>query len=409
MNFESQVVHIGDRKRRKGVPVPSTTPIHLSTTYFYDSAVTLDRVMGHEEEGFSYARYANPTNHALEELTTALERGHGSLATASGMAAVQIALQAALTDRPHTILASDSIYGASVNLLDQVFGVFDTKVKYIDVCNFDLVKKTVEQVQPGCIFLESISNPLLRVSQMDKIAELARQAGAALVVDNTFAGGMLCHPLDLGANIVIHSATKYLAGHGDVLGGVVVSDEAHFETVRSLARITGPTLGPFESYLTMRGIKTLALRFERQCQNAKALAEWLGQHPCVDRVYYCADPSHPDAAAIRQFFHPGLFGAILSFEIKNADKSAVLAFMDRLGMVVPGTSLGDVHTLLLYPLMASHRNISPKMRERMGIRENLVRVAAGIEHIDDIKADLDRALRLTAADNPVEKETVQVD
>lgn len=396
MNFESQVVHIGDRKRQKGRPVPSTTPIHLGTTYFYDSAATLDRVLGHEEEGFCYARYANPTTCALEELTTALEHGHGSLATASGMAAVQIALQAALTDRPHTILASDAIYGASINMLDQVFGAFDTEVKYIDVCNLDLVKKTVEQMRPGCIFLESISNPLLRVSQINRMAELAREAGAALVVDNTFAGAMLCHPLELGANIVVHSATKYLAGHGDVLGGVVVSDESHLETVRSLARITGPVLGPFESYLTMRGIKTLALRFEKQCRNAQALAEWLRQHPCVDRVYYCSDPGHPDADAIRQFFAPGLFGAILSFEIKNADKNAVLAFMDRLRMIVPGTSLGDVHTLLLYPLIASHRNVSPKMRERMGIRENLVRIAAGIEHIDDIKADLDSALRGTA-------------
>jgi cystathionine gamma-synthase/methionine-gamma-lyase len=396
MNFESQVVHIGDRKRRKGLPVPSTTPIHLGTTYFYDSAATLDRVLGHEEEGFCYARYANPTTCALEELTTVLERGAGSLATASGMAAVQIALQAALTDRAHTILASDSIYGASVNMLDQVFGAFDTKVKYIDVCNLDLLKKTVEQLRPGCIFLESISNPLLRVSQMKKVAELARDAGAALVVDNTFAATMLCHPLELGANIVVHSATKYLAGHGDVLGGIVVSDEAHLEIVRSLARITGPTLGPFESYLTMRGIKTLVLRFERQCQNAHALAEWLREHPCVDRVYYCSDPRHPDAEAIRQLFTPGLFGAILSFEIKNADKSAVLDFMDRLQMIVPGTSLGDVHTLLLYPLIASHRNISPKMRERMGIRENLVRIAVGIEHLDDIKADLDGALRGTA-------------
>ncbi len=397
MNFESQVVHIGDRKRQKGVPIPSTTPITLGTTYFYDSAATLDRVLGHEEEGFCYARYANPTNQALEELTTALEHGHGSLATASGMAAVQIALQAALTDRPHVILASDSLYGASINLLDQVFGAFDTKIKYVDVCNLDLVKKTIEQIKPGCIFLESISNPLLRVSKIDQIAALAREAGAALVVDNTFAGAVLCRPLQLGAHLVVHSATKYLAGHGDVLGGIVVSDEAHLETVRMLARITGPNLGPFESYLTMRGIKTLALRFERQCGNAKALAEWLGQHPCVDRVYYCSDPNHPDAEAIRQCFAPGLFGAVLSFEIKNADKNAVLAFMDRLQMIVPGTSLGDVHTLLLYPLIASHRNVSPKMRERMGIRENMVRVAAGIEHIDDIKMDLDRALRGTTS------------
>jgi cystathionine gamma-synthase/methionine-gamma-lyase len=160
-----------------------------------------------------------------------------------------------------------------------------------------------------------------------------------------------------------------------------------------LSRIAGGTLGPFESYLTMRGIKTLALRYERQCQNARKLAQCLASHPAVERVYYCADPNHPDAETIRQIFAPSLYGAILAFEIKDADKAAVLRFMTRLKMIVPGTSLGDVHTLLLYPAMASHRDIAPRMRERMGIRDNLVRVAAGIEDIEDIYADLDAALR----------------
>lgn len=395
MKFQSRVVHAGDRKRRPGAPIPSTTPIHLGTTYFYDSAATLDRVLGHEEEGFSYARYASPTNDALEELTTALERGYGSLATASGMSAIQTAFYAALADRPHTILASNSIYGATVDLLDRILGVFDVKIKYADACDLEALEKAIAEHKPGCIFLESVSNPLLRVADIPRIAELARAAGAALVVDNTFATPMLIQPLALGAHIVVHSATKYLAGHGDVLGGIVVSDQDHHESVRAVARITGPVLGPFESYLTMRGIKTLALRFERQCHNAKLLAEWLQNHPCIERVYYCSDSNHPDARSISRLFEPGLFGAILSFEIKGANRSSILAFMDRLKMIVPGTSLGDVHTLLLYPLIASHRNLSPKMRERMGIRENLVRVAAGIEDVDDIKADLDSALRST--------------
>jgi cystathionine gamma-synthase/methionine-gamma-lyase len=393
MKFESQVVHAGDRKRRKGLPVPSTTPIHLSTTYFYESAETLDRVLGHEEDGFCYGRYANPTNVALEELCSELEHGSGALATASGMSAIQIALQAALVDRPHSIVASNSIYGATVGLLDQIFAPFDVNVRYVDICDLNAVEKAISGNQPGCVFMESISNPLLRVGDIEKIAAMARTSGAALVVDNTFATPMLMRPLELGAHIVVHSATKYLAGHGDVLGGVVISDQQHHESVRSLSRIAGPVLGPVESYLTMRGIKTLALRFERQSNNARRLAEWLSTHPRVDRVYYCADPNHPDAASIKRFFAPGLFGAILSFEIKDVDKQAVLAFMDRLKMVVPGTSLGDVHTLLLYPVSASHRNVSRKMRERMGIRENLVRVAAGIEAPDDIIADLDQALR----------------
>ncbi|MBV9303256.1 MAG: PLP-dependent transferase [Acidobacteriaceae bacterium] len=394
MKFESEVVHAGDRKRRDTAWVPSTTPIHLGTTYLYQSAAQLDRVFGHEEEGFSYSRYANPTNQALEELTTAIEHGFGSLATASGMAALQIAFQTALLDRPRSILAAPSIYGASVMLLDQILSPFGIDVTFVDVYDIEKLERAIAEKKPGCVFTESISNPLLRVAQIDRIAKFANSNGAALVVDSTFATPMLLRPLDLGANIVVHSVTKYLAGHGDVLGGIVITDKQHYEGLRMLSRIVGPVLGPFESYLTMRGIKTLALRFERQCQNAKILADWLAEHPCVDRVYHCSDPKHPDAEAINRLFTPGLFGAILSVEIKDANKDSIMAFMDRLKMIVPGTSLGDVHTLLLYPVMSSHRNVSPKMRERMGIRENLVRIAAGIENPDDIIADLDNALRL---------------
>ncbi|HEY3938528.1 MAG TPA: PLP-dependent aspartate aminotransferase family protein [Bryobacteraceae bacterium] len=395
MNFASQVVHAGDRKRSRGAAIPSTTPIQLATTYFYDSSETLDRVFGHEEEGPSYARYNNPTNEALEELTSVLENGHGSLATASGMTALQIAFQAALVDRPHSILSASSIYGATMKLLDQVLSPFDVDVSYVDMCDLKAVEKAIAEKKPGCVFMESISNPLLRVPRIDRIGEMTRAAGASLVVDSTFATPMLLRPLDLGANMVVHSATKYLAGHGDVLGGIVVSDQDHHETVRTLSRIVGGTLGPFESYLTMRGIKTLAVRFERQCENAARLAECLAKHPCVERVYSCADPQHPDAEAIKELFSPGLFGAIFSFEIRDADKAAVMRFMNRLKMIVPGSSLGDVHTLLLYPAMSSHRDISPKMRERMGIRENLVRVAAGIEAVEDIMTDLNAALRAT--------------
>jgi len=393
MKFESQVVHVGDRKRERSTAIPSTTPIHLASTYVYDTAEQLDRVFGHEEEGPSYSRYENPTNNALEELVAALENGHGALATCSGMTALQIAFQAALIDRPHSILSASAIYGATIKMFDQVLEPFDINIRYVDMCDLGALEKAIAAEKPGCVFLESISNPILRVADIPKIAALTKAAGAALVVDSTFACPMLMRPLDLGANIVVHSATKYLAGHGDVLGGVVVSDAENHENVRMLSRITGGTLGPFESYLTMRGIKTLALRYERQCQNARKLAECLAAHPAVERVIYCADLKHPDAATIKRLFAPDLYGAILSFEIKNADKAAVFNFMNRLKMIVPGTSLGDVHTLLLYPAMASHRDVAPKQRERMGIRENLVRVSAGIEAVEDIYADLDAALR----------------
>ncbi len=392
MTFESQVVHAGDRKRRPGAPVPSTTPIHLSSTYFYESADILDRVLGNEEEGVSYARYGSPTNLALEELIAGLEGGAGALATASGMAAVQIAVQAALLDRPQSVVASNSIYGATIGFFDQVLAPGGADISYVDVCDAAKLEQVIEKKKPGCVFIESISNPLLRVGDIGRIAELARAVGAVLIVDNTFGTPMLMRPLELGAHMVVHSVTKYLAGHGDVLGGVVIGDQQHHEQVRMISRLVGPVLGPFESYLTMRGIKTLALRFERQCRNARGLAEWLGRHPRVDRVYYCADPAHPDAAQIKKYFQPGLYGAIVSFELKDGARAEVHKLMDRVRMIVPGTSLGDVHTLLLYPWMASHRNIAPKTRERMGIKENLIRIAAGIESLDDIRADLEQAL-----------------
>jgi cystathionine gamma-synthase/methionine-gamma-lyase len=242
--------------------------------------------------------------------------------------------------------------------------------------------------------LESITNPLLRVCALDKIAAMARAAGAPLIVDNTFATPMLMRPLELGASIVIHSATKYLAGHGDVLGGLVISDAENFETLTTLLRVLGPNLGPFEAYLTMRGIKTLALRMEKQCSNARHLAAWLRAHPRIERVHFPDDPSHPDAANVKRLLPPDLFGAMVTIELKDAGKAEVFAFMEKLKMIVCATSLGDVHTMMLYPAMSSHREISPKHRERSGIRDNLVRISTGIEAVEDIIADLDQALKV---------------
>jgi cystathionine gamma-synthase/methionine-gamma-lyase len=191
---------------------------------------------------------------------------------------------------------------------------------------------------------------------------------------------------------VVHSATKFLAGHGDVLGGTVTSDAAHYETLRMLGRARGPVLGPFESYLTMRGIKTLPLRVERQCANARRIAEWLAAHPAIERVHFPGDPAHPDAAAIRRLLPEGLYGALASFELKGAGRAEVFRFMDRLKLVVRGTSLGDVHSLIMYPVMSSHREVTPEQRDRMGIRDNLLRLSAGIEAVEDIVDDLDQAL-----------------
>jgi len=392
VKIHTKAVHAGDRKKA-GRHIPVTTPIHTAASYFYESMEQLDRVFGQEEPGFSYSRYENPSTAALEELMTALESGHGSLACASGMAAMQMALVTALADRRKSVVAANALYGATVSMLLKVLEPMGVAVRFVDVCDLDALAAAVAETRPGCILIETISNPLLRVGQIDRIAAIAREAGAALVVDNTFATPLIVRPLELGANFTVHSLTKYLGGHGDVMGGVVVCDEPHFESLRVLSRINGPVLGPFESYLTMRGIKTFVLRMERQCANACRVASWLAAHPKVERVYFPADPQHPDAATIRRLFPSNLYGAVVSFELKGAGREEIFRFMDALQLVVRATSLGDVHSMMLYPVMSSHREVAPKHRERMGIRDSLVRLSVGIEAPEDIVEDLEQALR----------------
>jgi cystathionine gamma-synthase/methionine-gamma-lyase len=352
----------------------------------------LDRIFGQEEQGPCYARYDNPSAAALEELVASLEGGHGALACASGMAAMHMSTLAALADRRKSVVAANATYGATVSLLMNVLEPLGVAVRFVDICDLDALRAAVAEAKPGCIVMETISNPLLRVGQIDRIAEIAREAGAALVVDNTFGTPLLCRPLEMGANFSVHSVTKYLAGHGDVLGGIAVSDRQHFDGLRALSRVVGPVLGPFECYLTMRGIKTFPLRMERQCANACRVASWLAAHPRVEHVYFTGDPAHPDAATIRRVFPPNLYGAMVSFEVRDAGRAEIFRLMDNLKMIVRGTSLGDVHTMMLYPSMSSHREISPKHRARMGIQDTLLRLSVGIEAAEDIIADLEQAL-----------------
>ena len=391
MKIHTQAVHAGDRKK-PAANIPITTPIHTAASYFYDSMAQLDRIFGQEEEGYCYARYDSPSAAALEELVCALEGGQGALACSSGMGAMQMAIAAALTDRPKSIVAANALYGATVSLLMKVLEPTGVAVRFVDVADLAAFSAAVEEARPGCVVLETISNPLLRVGAVDRIAEIAKRAGAALVVDNTFATPLIGRPLAWGADFAVHSLTKYLSGHGDVLGGIAVTTAEHTAALRNLARIVGPGLGPFECYLAMRGIKTFPLRMERQCANACRVASWLATHPKIERVHFTGDPAHPDAAVIRRLFPPNLYGAVVAFELRGAGREEIFRFMDALQLVVRATSVGDVHSMMLYPVMSSHREISPKHRLRMGIRDSLVRLSVGIEAPEDILADLEQAL-----------------
>jgi cystathionine gamma-synthase/methionine-gamma-lyase len=391
LNIHTKAVHAGDR-RPSPAQVGVTTPIYTAASFIPASLEEQDRIFGSEQPGYAYQRFNNPTNVALEEQMTALEGGHGCLATASGMAALLVALQAALIDRARSVICARDIYGATIKLLDGVFTPFGVTVRYVDLTDLDALDAAIAKEKPGAVLLETISNPLLRVADIEAIAGRCRAVNAALIVDNTFATPLLVRPMELGAHMVVHSMTKFLSGHGDVLGGLVISDEEHHETVRSLSHIYGPVLGPFESYLAMRGAKTFPLRMERQCRNAQGLAAWLRTQPRVSRVHYLDDPSHPDAATIWKLLPDGLYGAMVSFELAGAQKQDMFHFVDSLKLVVNASSLGDVHTMALYPWISSHREVPPKMKAAMGVTESLLRVSVGIEDLDDIIADFAQAL-----------------
>jgi cystathionine beta-lyase/cystathionine gamma-synthase len=391
LKLHTRAVHSGDRKAT-GRHVPVTTPIHTAASYFYQETETLDRIFGHEEAGYAYARYDNPTNAALEELLADLEGAGGALATSSGMVALQAVLMTALADRPKRILCAEALYGATVKLMMNVLEPWGAETRFVDICDMDAVRTAIADFKPGCILMETVSNPLLRVPDMKQVASLAHEARAVLIVDNTFATPLLVRPFEHGADYVVHSLTKYLSGHGDVLGGAILCSGDKLEEIRSMSRIVGPVLGPFESYLSMRGIKTFPLRMERQCRNARRIAAWLRTQPRIAQVHYLDDPAHPDKPVIDAMFQDDLYGAMVSFQVDLPDKQAVFRWMDRLRLIVRATSLGDVHTMVLHPWSSSHRDVPPRHKQRTGVTENLLRLSVGIEDADDVIADLAQAL-----------------
>ena len=391
MKLDTLAVHAGDRKK-PGEYIPVTTPIYGASSYYYEHVEDLDRVFRDEAAGHGYSRYGNPTTAALEELMATLEGGDLAVATSSGMAALHLALLAAITDRRKSIVAANVLYGQTLTMLMNVLEPSGVAVRFAEPCDLQAFEAAVAEEKPACVLVETISNPLLRVPEIDKIIELAHRYAATVIVDATFTTPVLMQPMRFEADFVVHSATKFLAGHGDVLGGVVVAREEHRTVLQALTRTLGPNLGPFEAYLTMRGIKTLPLRIERQCRNACQIAAWLSRHPRVEKVHFPGDPHHPDAATVKRLLPDGLTGAVVSFEIKDAKQPDIFGFIDALQLVVRATTLGDVHTLVLYPAMSSHRDLAPKHRQRLGIRENLLRLSVGIEAVEDIEADLERAL-----------------
>jgi cystathionine gamma-synthase/methionine-gamma-lyase len=398
--FNTRAIHAGER-----VPLgkinPVVTPIFPSVGYTFKDATELDAVLGGEQPGYVYSpRYANPTVAAFETAVANLEGAEAAIALPSGMAAIHLALLGAgVRAGSHLIVAAD-VYGATYSLVQGIFTELGARVHLVNVLDLagiaqilrDVAATATSASSVQAVLVETISNPLMKVADLPRLAEIAHSHNALLLVDNTFCSPYLCNPIRFGADMVIHSATKFIGGHGDVMAGIVATSAGLKDEMLRLNKLLGSSLGPFEAWLAHRGLKTLPLRMRQQCQNAMEIATWLQGQPQINQVHYAFLPNHPQFELMNQLSEGKGAGAVLSFEVKDAGKPEIFALMDALQLIQPATSLGDIYSLMLYPAISSHRSLTPAERHSLGIGDGLLRLSAGIEDFVDIQADLAQGL-----------------
>ncbi len=390
--FATRAVHAGEHGTRPPF-TPTSTPIYASSSFTAPSPEDLDAVFSGERAGYVYSRYANPTTNSFEEAVAALEEADTAVAFGSGMAALHAALIALEVRAGDCVLAARDLYGATHTLLQSILTPLGLRVETMPMADPAAVGQRCREQGVRVVLLETISNPLLHVADVPAIVAAARAAGALVVVDNTFATPYLCRPLAWGADAVVHSVTKYLAGHGDVTAGVVCAGDELATPLRMTLRLVGAVLSPFESWLALRGLKTMPLRMRQHCAGAAAVAVWLGEQPQVARVYYPGLACHPDHAIAERLFAGRGYGGVVAFDLVDASREAAFNFLRKIRLVLPATTLGDVYSLALYPAMSSHRGLSPAARQAAGIGDGLLRLAVGIEDVEDILADLAQALQ----------------
>jgi cystathionine gamma-synthase/methionine-gamma-lyase len=390
--FATQAVHAGEHAPKPDF-TPVNTPIYQTVSFVYDSLETMDAIFGGERQGYVYTRYGNPTVAALERAVATLEGGETAVAFASGMAAIHATLLALEVGSGAAVVSAQDAYGATSALLTTIFARQGVHVRLVDMADVDEVESAIRELHPKAVLAEMISNPLLKVVDLAQVAALAHAHGAMMVVDSTFTSPYLLQPLRYGADIVIHSTTKCLGGHGDVTGGIVVAPAAFRPKLELVGRLVGGILSPQEAYLTLRGLKTLPLRMRQQCQNAMAIAQWLADQPRIRKVFYPGLAHHPGHDIARRLLREGGFGSVLAFELVDGDREQVFAFLNGLQLCLLATTLGDIYTELLYPTISSHRMLTPEQRSAIGISDALIRLSAGIEDAADLIDDLDQALR----------------
>ncbi|QVY60690.1 methionine gamma-lyase [Cytobacillus gottheilii] len=384
--FETMTIHGGYRSNEfKGSLAP---PIFQTSTFTFENAEQGERRFSGEEDGFIYSRLGNPTVASFEQRMAQLEQAEAALAFGSGMAAVS-AILLSLTRTGDHILCSQGVYGCTFGLLKLM------EEKYKITHDFSSMRSRDELLQAirpetTCLYIETPINPTMQLVDLEMAADVGREKGIPVVVDNTFCSPYLQNPLALGCDIVVHSATKYISGHGDVIAGIAAGSK---ETMAKIAQTTqkdiGGVLSPFDAWLLLRGLKTLAVRMDRHTENAEKLAAFLCEHDKVAQVYFPGNSKHPDyRIANKQMRKPG---GLISFELKG-DKRAAHAFMNELQLIQIAVSLGDAETLIQHPATMTHASVPPENRVQMGISDSLLRLSVGLEAWEDLREDLENAL-----------------
>lgn len=387
MSFNTDVLHA--KQTVDPVTGSHVSPLYQTSTYVlpdFDTAVYLNQ---HVDEGFVYSRFGSPTVHELEEKIAYLEHAEAALAVGSGLGAISIAVISQLQAGDH-IIFGDVIYGCSFALFTKILPKFGVEYTIVDTTDANAVAEAMRS-NTKVVYVETPANPTLKITDIAAVAEVVhKQEGVRLVVDSTFASPYLQNPLDLGADVVVHSATKYLCGHGTVVAGVIASDKKFIDKARMpYLQCFGSVLSPHDAWLLMQGMKTLGIRMERHCQNAMKVAQFLDKHPKVDRVYYPGLPTHPTYEIAKKQMRD--FGGMMSVDIKGG-MDAVRTVMNSVKVISLATSLGNVDSLIQHSPSMSHFDMTPEQRHAVSIFDGQVRISVGIEDVEDLINDLDQAL-----------------
>jgi O-succinylhomoserine sulfhydrylase len=382
---ETNLVHAGVLRSPFG---ETSEALFLTQGYVYDSSARAEKRFKNEEPGYQYSRFSNPTVTMFEQRMAALEGAEAARATATGMAAVTTALMGQVRAGDH-VVAAKALFGSCLYVVQEHLPRYGVASTLVDGTNPDAWRKAVRP-NTKTFFLETPTNPALEVIDIKAVAEIARSAGATLVVDNVFSTPLFQRPLELGADCVVYSATKHIDGQGRCLGGVVLGSQKFIDdNVATLIRQTGPSLSPFNAWVLLKGLETLAVRVRRQTDTAATLAVALAEHPKIGRLMYPGRPDHPQAEIAQRQMQGG--STLLAFEVKGG-KAAAFRFQDALKLVRISNNLGDAKSLITHPATTTHQRLTPAMRAELGISDGLVRLSCGLEHPDDIVEDVFSAL-----------------